>query len=218
METEQGTKQVARNLTEYSAKALLSENGIRVPRGIVLRSLPEKIDLDFPLVLKVSDAGILHKSDVGGVKIGILGLYDLIDEFQEMKRKFPESQFLLEEMAPKGAEFIVGVTRDPVFGPVIMLGTGGIYTELYHDVTFRKIPIEREDAEDMLAEIRSGAFCKGFRGIRVNCGSIVDLLMKISEMVRAGHPEIASMDLNPVIVSDSGAVVADAKLAVIEWE
>ncbi|MCL4337774.1 MAG: acetate--CoA ligase family protein [Candidatus Thermoplasmatota archaeon] len=213
MTTETGLKPGMRNITEFEAKAILREYGIVTPRGIVFESLPDKIELKFPLVLKVSDASIIHKSDVGGVKAGIVGLYDLIEEYVAMKKRFPNSEFLLEEMAQKGVEFIVGVTRDPVFGPVIMLGTGGIYTELYQDVAFRKLPIGREDALDMIQEIRSGIFCKGFRGTRIDCEEIVGLLLKVNGMISGGKVDILSLDLNPVIVSASGAVAADAKIS-----
>ena len=213
MTTETGLKPGMRNITEFEAKAILREYGIVTPRGIVFESLPDKIELKFPLVLKVSDASIIHKSDVGGVKAGIVGLYDLIEEYNAMKKRFPNSEFLLEEMAQKGAEFIVGVTRDQVFGPVIMLGTGGIYTELYQDVAFRKLPIGREDALDMIQEIRSGIFCKGFRGTRIDCEEIVGLLLKVNGMISGGKVDILSLDLNPVIVSASGAVAADAKIS-----
>ena len=206
------------NLTEFEAKELLVKNGIQAPRGILISSIPEKIDLRFPLALKVSDASILHKSDVGGVRAGIVGLYDLLEEFSGMRKRFPDSQFLLEEMAPKGVEFIIGVTRDQVFGHVLMLGTGGIYTELYHDVAFRRIPIDRADAIDMIREIKSGIFCRGFRGQAIDCESVVDLLMKASSMVSTGKLGIESMDLNPVIVSSHGAVVADAKISLNGWK
>jgi acetyltransferase len=213
MTTETGLKPGMRNITEFEAKAILREYGIVTPRGIVFESLPDKIELKFPLVLKVSDASIIHKSDVGGVKAGIVGLYDLIEEYVAMKKRFPNSEFLLEEMAQKGVEFIVGVTRDPVFGPVIMLGTGGIYTELYQDVAFRKLPIGREDALNMIQEIRSGIFCKGFRGTRIDCEEIIGLLLKVNGMISGGKVDILSLDLNPVIVSASGAVAADAKIS-----
>lgn len=205
------------NLTEFEAKALLSEWGIKTPRGMLISSVPDKIELSFPVVLKVSDAAILHKSDVGGVRAGIDGLYGLLDEFEIMKKKFPGHEFLLEEMAPRGVEFIVGLTMDPVFGAVVMLGTGGIYTELYQDVAFRKLPIGRGDAMDMIQEIKSGIFCNGFRGSRINCGSIVDLLLKVSGMVYASKLDIETMDLNPVIVSATDAVAADAKISLKRW-
>ncbi len=205
------------NKTEFEAKTVLREYGIDTPMGMIISDIPKKIDLKFPLALKVSDESILHKSDVGGVKIGLIGLYDLLDEFAIMKKKFPDSQFLLEEMAPRGVEYIVGVTQDPVFGPVIMLGTGGIYTELYHDVTFRRHPISRNDAMDMIREIKSGRFCDGFRGDKINCESLADLLMKVDAMVSDQKLEIESMDLNPVIVSASGAVAADAKISIRKW-
>lgn len=204
--------------TEHEAKVILAKYGIKTPKGIIVSSVPENLELQFPVALKVSDSAILHKSDVGGVKAGIIGIYDLLDEFDKMGKRFPGSQFLIEEMAPGGVEFIVGIASDPVFGPVIMLGSGGIYTEIYHDVSFRKVPITRKDAVDMIAEIKSGVFCKGFRNIRIDCGDIADLLLKVSKMASDRKLRVESMDLNPVIVSRSGAIVADAKLSVVEWK
>lgn len=217
MSSEEQIKPQIVNITEFEAKNILREYGIGTPRGMLISSVPKEIELKFPLVLKVSDASILHKSDVGGVRTGLIGLYDLLDEFDAMKKRFPESLFLIEEMAPKGVEYIVGVTQDPVFGPVIMLGTGGVYTELYHDVTFRKQPISKDDAADMIQEIKSGRFCKGFRGERIDCDSLIDLLLKVSAMISEQKLEIETMDLNPVIVSRNGAVAADAKISIRKW-
>lgn len=200
--------------TEHEAKEILGRFGIDVPPGIVSRVLPEEISLKFPVVLKVSDASILHKSDVGGVVAGIGDMETLRKRFDAMKARFPGSQFLVEEMAPRGVEFIIGVTRDPVFGKVIMLGTGGIYTELYHDVAFRKLPVNRKDAAGMLSEIKSGVFCSGFRGTRIDCELLEDVIVKVSGMVNSGEYDVESMDLNPVIVGEKSAVVADAKLLI----
>lgn len=201
-------------IREFEAKMLLREHGIETPRGVLVRELPDELDLRYPVVLKVSDERILHKSDVGGVALGIGGREDLSGKFSEMRERFPDSLFIIEEMLPGGVEFIVGVVRDPVFGHMIMLGSGGIYTELYGDVAFRKIPVEISDVEDMLGEIRSSAFCSGFRGKKVNCGKLVDLVMAVCSMVSSGELRIDSMDLNPVIVTESGATVADARITV----
>lgn len=201
-------------MRESAAKSLLKEYGVSSPDGILVDSLPEGLDLKFPVVLKVSDERILHKSDVGGVKLGIRNRRELEQEFGRMKRKFPDSLFLVEEMLPPGVEFILGVVNDPVFGRVIMLGSGGIYTELYHDVSFRKLPLTLIDAKEMLSEIKSEAFCSGFRGTRIDCGKLLDLIMKVSSMVVSSSFKIESMDLNPVIVTESDAAVADAKVSI----
>lgn len=202
-------------LVEHEAKALLSEVGIRVPQGIEVAELPQDVSLRFPVVLKVSDPGILHKTDVGGVKLGVARA-DLKNEFESMKRKFADSKILIEEMQPAGAEFIVGVVRDPLFGQVIMLGTGGIYTEMYGDVTFRKIPITEQDAEEMLAEIKSKKFCSGFRGIKIDCRKLTGLLLSVSNLVSSGKRGIETMDLNPVIVTGNETTVVDAKISLRE--
>ncbi len=203
-----------KNVSEFETKKILRENGIETPQGMVLKELPKNHGLKFPLVLKVSDPNILHKSDVGGVKLGIRDTEALNMAFNEMRKKFPKSEFVLEETVPSGVEFIAGVISDPVFGHVIMLGSGGIYTELFKDVTFRKIPISRADAEDMVRTIRTGEFCKGFRGIRIDCEKLADFLLKLSRLVSSGRYMVESMDINPVIVSENAAVAADAKLAV----
>ncbi|MCL4451551.1 MAG: acetate--CoA ligase family protein [Candidatus Thermoplasmatota archaeon] len=196
-----------------NAKNMLTRAGISVPKGMETKKLPAELGLSFPVALKVSDPRILHKTDVGGVKLN-LGKEELKSEFSVMKKRFPDSSFLIEEMQQQGVEFIVGVLKDPSFGYVIMLGGGGIYTELYHDVTFRKLPISRVDAGEMLNDIREGMLCDGFRGIRINCEALKELLLSISRMIIDGADEILSMDLNPVIVSKDDAVVVDAKISI----
>jgi succinyl-CoA synthetase beta subunit len=200
-------------ILEHEAKNLLAKAGIRVPRGIETVELPDEIELSFPVALKVSDPRFPHKTDVGGVKLN-LGKTEFRQEFLGMKKKFPTSLFLIEEMQPQGEEFIVGVVRDRTFGYVIMLGSGGIYTELYHDVTFRKIPINLSDAGEMINDIRSGRFCDGFRGKQINCNALINLLILINNMIIEGKNNILSMDLNPVIVTEEEVVVADAKISI----
>ena len=211
METRSG--KLAKNaIVEHDAKLLLKSEGIHVPDGLVVKELPSEMRMKFPVALKVSDPAILHKTDVGGVKLN-LSRPELEKEFAAMKKKFPNSSFLIEEMLPAGVEFIVGVVNDPTFGPVIMLGTGGIYTELYKDVTFRKLPISGKDAEEMVDEIKSSRFCSGFRGIKISCTALIELILSVSRIVSSKDHGITSMDLNPVIANENGVVVADAKIS-----
>ncbi len=204
---------MSENVSEFQAKAILRKFGVTTPTGMVLKELPANPGLKFPVVMKVSDPNILHKSDVGGVKVGIKGIAALRKEFRDMRKKFPDSEILIEEMAPPGVEFIAGILSDPVFGKVMMLGTGGIYTELFKDVVFRKLPLEKEDAMDMIQGIKSGVFCKGFRGQKIDCGMFAELLMNISRLATSGDYHIEAMDINPIIVSDRAAVAVDAKLS-----
>lgn len=204
---------MSENVSEFDTKAILREFEITTPRGLLVKDFPEKIELDFPVVLKVSDPDILHKSDVGGVKLGINGLDTLRNSFSSMKEKFPNSEFIIEETAPKGVEFIAGIVKDPVFGKVLMLGTGGIYTELFKDVVFRKLPVSKEDVLDMIHGIKSSEFCKGFRGIKINCEMLSDLMLKLSKLATSSKYEVETMDINPIIVSDHSAVAVDAKLS-----
>lgn len=210
--TPDSTKKVIKTIVEYDAKKLLESAGIRVPEGILVKEIPSDLKITFPVVLKVSDPSILHKTDVGGVKLG-LDQAKLKEEFVLMRNKFPSSSFLIEEMLPEGVEYIVGIVRDRTFGHVIMLGTGGIYTELYKDVTFRKIPITERDAKEMMGEISSSKFCTGFRGMKINCDRMIELLVSVSKMVVSGKYYIETMDLNPVIATEEDVIVADAKIS-----
>ena len=199
-------------VTEHLLKEMLGLYGVSVPKGVLVSSLPDRIDLRFPVVWNVSDPEILNKTEVGGVKVGIASLADLRDEFSKMSGKFTGKDFLIEEMADPGVEIIIGVLRDSNFGHVLMLGMGGIYTELYNDVAFRLLPIERIDAEEMIEAVGIRRFVDGFRGKKISKPDLENLLISISKMVVELGPEIKQLDLNPVILSGNSAVVADAKL------
>ncbi len=216
MQTDQKTGKTVTQLVEFDAKQWLRRLGIPVPRGILAHAISPNFKLSFPLALKVSDPAILHKTDVGGVMLNIKNQPDLEAKFKMMKEKFPASEFLVEEMIPPGIEFIVGIITDPTFGKVIMLGAGGIYTEIYRDVAFRKLPISPPDAKDMLREIKLGAVCSGFRGIKADCEGLLGLLVSVSSLVTSGKLGVESMDLNPVVVTEAGAFVADAKISLKE--
>ena len=199
--------------SEFSIKTALKNMGISVPRSLIIEDIPEKLDISYPVVLKVSDESILHKSDVGGVSIGIKTLEELKTRFNKMKKLFPDSQFLVEEMVEEGIEIIVGISRDNVFGLSMMLGMGGTMTEIYHDVTFRLIPVSRNDYNRMIDEVSIGKFTEnGFRGHKIDRKALIDFLMKISSIGEAGENSIDQLDLNPVKMNGSKIVVLDAKI------
>ncbi|MGC9124162.1 MAG: acetate--CoA ligase family protein [Thermoplasmata archaeon] len=137
-------------MEEFEVKEMLKKYGIRVPNGMLISNLPENINLDYPLVLKVSDPNILHNSVLGGVALNIKNYDELKIKFNEMKNKFPDSKFLVESMEKSGVEIIVGLIKDKTFVLSIMFGMGGIFTELYRDVSFRLVPIEEFDAREMI--------------------------------------------------------------------
>jgi len=202
-------------LAEHEAKTLVSRYGIDVPRFRVVEREEEleNINLRYPLVLKVSSPNILHKTDVGGVILNITSKEMLLSSFRSLKEKFPEEKFMVEEMETRGVEIIAGIIDDDAFGKCIMVGMGGIFTEIYRDVAFRMIPINEEDAEEMLAELKAG---KIFSGYRMNLGrdDVINMLMKVARM--AEEMRIKQMDLNPVIVSESGIKAVDAKIIMEE--
>ena len=195
-------------------KALLHRRGIAVPDSQVLPrgKLPGIVSLPWPLVLKVRSAAILHKSDLGGVVLGIRSLEELDSAIQAMRERFPGEDLLLEHMEAPGVEMIVGLVDDPTFGPSIMCGAGGVLAELYRDVAFRRLPISRDDAEEMLSELRAGILLGGFRGIQADRGALLELMLRVSDLGMELAGELEQMDLNPVIVRGDGAVVVDAKL------
>ncbi len=199
--------------TETVLKEAFSQLGISVPRGTIISEIPDRLNLNFPLVLKVSDEKILHKTEIGGVVTGIKNMEELISEFSEMRARFPNSKFLLEEMIEGGLEIIAGIVRDKDFGLSIMVGMGGIYTELYEDVAFRLLPIDAKDAIEMIEEVSIRRFTgKGFRGIVVDEESLVKFLVRLSDIGISFKNFLQQLDLNPVKINKKRIYVLDAKL------
>lgn len=201
-------------LAENQVKDLLKKYGIKTTKYTLAKEKKElqNINLKFPLALKVCSANILHKTDVKGVKLNIQNKEELAKEFEEMQRRFPKENFLIEEMEEKGIEIIIGLINDATFGISIMFGLGGIFTEVFNDVTFRVVPIERYDAEQMLNELKGKKLLEGFRGMKVNREEIINLLLNVSKIAQDMEGKLVSLDLNPVFARENDAVVVDAKL------
>lgn len=202
-----------RNLNEAEAKQLLKGRGITtteffLPRREELASLP----LRYPLAVKLCSSTVLHKTEVGGVYLDVPDLKTLESRYDDLKERFPNDQVIVEAMEPKGPEVIVGMTADRDFGPSIMFGVGGVMAELYKDVSFRTLPITRQDATEMTGETKADEFFKGFRGMRGDRSAVVDLLLSVSRLADDMSGEMEHLDLNPVILRESGYVVVDAKL------
>ena len=201
-------------LAENEVKDLLKAFNIKTTKYELIRNLNdlEKLRLKFPVALKVCSREILHKSDVGGVKLGINDFYELKKEFNAFKKKFPKENLLVEQMEDKGVEIIIGLVNDPTFGLSIMCGIGGIFTELYKDVVFRVVPIDKYDAEQMVEEIKGKKLLEGFRGIKSNKHLVINLLLKVSKIGEELIEKIDQMDLNPVFIYATNYCVVDAKL------
>jgi succinyl-CoA synthetase beta subunit len=211
-------------LDEVAGKALLATYGVAVPRSVLVKDALEAGKrcgtLNAPLVLKVVSPDLLHKSDAGGVVTGLNGQAEIEEAVRSMMqrpaiRDARVDGFLLEEMAPAGQEVVIGGLRDPHFGPLVMVGLGGIFVEVLADVSFRICPIARIDAEEMLDELKGAALLRGARGRQpVSRAAIIEALLKIGgeEGLLLRHEgDIAEADINPLIVSDHGAVAVDAR-------
>jgi len=210
-------------LNEIESKVLLSEAGIPVVETKLATSKQEAIaiskKLGFPVALKIVSPEISHKSDVGGVKLDLKTSKQVEAAYEEIlsavKQKYPHAVIdgvSVQKMARPGTEVIVGMTKDAQFGPVLMFGLGGILVELLKDVSFRIVPFEREDAREMIREIKGYPILEGFRGREPADVSILEeILLKISRFVD-DHPEIKELDLNPIFAYKDGAVTVDARI------
>jgi succinyl-CoA synthetase beta subunit len=211
-------------LDEPSGKEILEAAGIRVPRSVVvdvgidMRSAIA--DLKPPLVLKVVATGVVHKSDVGGVKLNLRTAEEAAtaaaELLQMLRARHVEPQaWLVEEMAPRGVEVVVGGTMDPEFGPLVMVGLGGIFVEVLEDVSFRICPIDPIDAREMLAELKGAPLLGGARGGQgADLDSIVQVLLRVGGedgLLIACAGEVAELDINPLIVSSDAAIAVDAR-------
>lgn len=201
-------------LAEDEVKTLLRSYGIQTTHFETVKTVDDikKINLSFPVALKVCSRKILHKTDVGGVKLNIENKKELLETFQQFKKKFPDERFIVDEMAEKGVEAIVGLVQDPTFGLTIMAGVGGIYTELYQDVSFRVVPIVDFDAMEMIEEIKGKKLLEGFRNIKADKKQFIDLLLRVSKIGEKLIDRVDQMDLNPVFIYKDGYCVVDAKL------
>ncbi|HEX7274045.1 MAG TPA: acetate--CoA ligase family protein, partial [Nitrososphaeraceae archaeon] len=208
-------------ITEESAKSILSEYGIKVPEYSIVTSDSEALvksrEIGFPLVAKIVSDQILHKTDVQGVKVGLQNEEETKEAFLDMhgrlSKEYDVKGVLLEKMVPKGIELIVGLQNDPQFGPVIMLGLGGIYTELFKDISFRVLPITKEDALDMINDLKGNKILKGFRGSEpVDLDILCDAIVKIGNLGTDMAKYIDSVDFNPIIVYPQNYYVVDAKI------
>jgi len=212
-----------RLLNEFESKQMLRQAGLPVVDTRLARTEQEAIkiaqEIGFPVVLKIASPDVIHKSDAGGVKLGLADTDQVSKAYQEImaaiSRQFPEATIdgvSVQQIARPGTEIIIGMSKDDQFGPVIMFGLGGIMVELLKDVSFRIVPLTKRDAAEMVHEIKGYKLLEGFRSQEpADIPAVEDLILKVSDFV-AQNPQIKELDLNPVLAYKDGVIAVDARI------
>ena len=213
-------------LPEYQARALLQAYGIRFPEAIRARTRSSAIEaaekVGYPVALKVASPDISHKTDVGGVALGLRTASAVGEAWDAMRtslaQRAPNARIEgveVEAMVTGGKEVIVGAQQDPAFGPILLFGMGGIYVEILQDVTFRLAPIRTLSARHMVASVRAAALLRGVRGEPPgDLESLYEAIERVSQLA-VDLPQVAELDINPLIVrpAPEGVVAVDARIA-----
>jgi len=210
-------------LTEFESKKILKQAGISVVETKLAKTQKEAVSLSqkmgFPVALKITSPDVIHKSDSGGVKLSINSVTEVKKAYDEILKKvrkqYPDATIhgvSVQKMALPGTEVIVGSSKDPQFGPVIMFGLGGIFVELLKDVSFRVIPVEQRDAQEMIKEIKGYPLLQGYRGKEpANISALVEIILKISKLIEE-NPQIKELELNPIFAYKNKAMAVDARI------
>jgi acyl-CoA synthetase (NDP forming) len=189
--------------------------GIAIPKSALARSIEEAVkiaeDMGYPVVMKVVSKDILHKSDAGGVALDLLNRNEVINAYQAIVRNsrvaVPNSVIEgieVTQMAPPGMEIIAGARRDKIFGPIVMVGLGGIYVEVMKDVTFRALPLDRKEILKMIKEIKSYPILLGVRGEKMkDTDALVDVIVRLGSIVQA-YRNISDIEINPLMIYEQG--------------
>lgn len=219
----QAQKEGRKSLLETEAKLVCMDYDIPVTKFKLAKNDAEAVEhatsIGFPVVLKIVSPDIIHKSDVGGVIIGIKNAKEVRTAYEQIMNNVgkhnPSAKIvgiLVQEMAPAGTEVIVGSIKDPQFGPAIMFGLGGVFVEVLKDVTFRVAPVTEDEATEMISEVKAYPLLKGYRNTPpADLKAITKILLNTSKLVM-DHVEIKELDLNPIMVYEKGAKTVDARI------
>ena len=202
-------------LIEREAEDFLEKEGFPVAKRFIAENLKEALEsakkLKYPLTMKVISKQILHKSDVGGVKLDIRNEEEVKKSFQDLS-KLKGFEGVLMQKFREGRFILIGLKEDQTFGHAIAFGTGGIYTEVLKDVSFRVCPIEENDAEEMIKETKAYEILKGARGYKpINLNTIKKLLIKFSKLPLK-YPKLKELDVNPLLITDTTEEIIDARI------
>ena len=210
-------------LTEFESKKIVRQAGISIVETKLAKTQKEVVSLSqkmgFPVALKIASPDVIHKSDSGGVKLSVQSVAEVKKAYDEILKKvrkqYPRALLhgiSVQKMVRPGTEVIVGTSKDPQFGPVIMFGLGGIFVELLKDVSFRVIPVERKDAQEMIKEIKGYPLLQGYRGKEpADISSLVNIILKLSRFIEE-NPGIKELELNPIFAYRNRAVAVDARI------
>jgi len=209
-------------LLESEAKRILVDHAIPTTKYKEAADVEDAVrsaeHIGYPVALKALSSKVVHKSDVGGVILDLLDAEQVRQAFGKiMARVKPidsEARVIVQEMVGPGVEVIVGATTDPHFGPILLVGIGGVFTELLEDVAFGLIPVDQDHAWRMLRSLRGYRIFEGYRGQEsLNLTALIDIMLKVSRLVEE-NPEIVGLDLNPVIIDEHSAIAVDARIVV----
>lgn len=214
-------------LNEVDSKRMLLEAGINTTATELAKTKDEAVSiserLGYPVVLKIVSSDVAHKSDAGGVKLNlqtqgeVAEAYDAI--LQSVREKYPQASIQgisVQKMARPGVEVVIGMYEDKQFGPVLMFGLGGVWVEIMKDVSFKLTPMTRQDASDMIREIKGYDLLKGFRGSEpVDTNYLEEMILKVAQLVEQ-KPQIKELDLNPVFAYRDEAIAVDARIIVAD--
>ncbi|MCA9724900.1 MAG: acetate--CoA ligase family protein, partial [Kurthia sp.] len=216
-------------LSEAQAATVLQAYGIPTTNRVIAMDVEAakavSEQMGYPVVMKVDSAQIPHKTEADAIRLNLQNEAEVQQAFHEImqnaKNYCPEAiinGISVQEMLGEGVEMIIGAQRDPLFGPVIMVGLGGIFVEIFKDVSFRVAPLSRKDAVDMLEELKGKALLHGARGkVKVDTEAIIDVLLRVSSLMM-DHDQIEELDINPLIVYEKGVKAADAMMALKKVE
>jgi len=213
---DQARKDGRRTLTEYESKIILKDYGIPVVRERLVTDRAQCLtairEIGFPLVMKGCAVDIPHKSELGLVMVDIRNEHEAEGSFEKIMKEMPVNSpaVLVQAMVKGKRELVAGLTRDEQFGPAVMFGIGGIFTEILADTVFRLAPFDRKEALRMIGDIRGRKILEAVRGMKaVNLDLMAHILVKLSE-IALEHPEIKEIDINPLIISNGSPIAVDA--------
>lgn len=205
-----------RLLQKYKIPTVKSELTRKIEQAMLVAK-----KLGYPVALKIVSSTLTHKTDIGGVFLNIRNENELKTTYgnmlKSMKKKYPKAKIndvLVQKMITSGQEIIIGSKKDQQFGHVMMFGLGGIFTEVFNDVSFKIVPITEKDAESMIREIKGYKILQGYRGKKYDTKTLISILLKVSKLLEENR-NIREIDINPVIVSNKGAVAVDARIIVV---
>ncbi len=217
-----------RALSEYESKKLLADYGIPVTDEVLVHSPDQAVaasnKIGFPVVLKACSPELMHKSEAGCIELSLPSDDDVIKAYDRILSSVSGSIFgelegiLVQEMISGARELVLGLTREPQFGPCVMLGLGGVMTEIFNDTVFRVAPFDQVEAEDMVSELKCRAMLDEFRGERpADVNTICQCLISLGR-IGQDHPDISEIDINPLKIDKDGRVTAVDSLVVFSSE